>query len=98
MQAAERGALWSLSPQARGGGGRSCVNAADRRAASEAAVLRLAADDVRVEQRRTRRQSQAGATIDARDGPDECFAFALRSRRWFHAPARARPRLAIRHI
>src|ERR1700691_4457540 len=68
MRAAERGALGSLPPPSRGGGGRSGPDAPDRRTASGTAVLRLAADNVSTQRGRPRRQSQAGAAADARDG------------------------------
>ena len=55
-------------PKPVAGGGRSGLDAPDRRTASGAAVLRLAADDVRTQQGRPRGQPQAGAAADARDG------------------------------
>src|SRR5271170_6987886 len=68
MRAVERGALGDLSPPAYDGGGRSGSDAPDRRVASGIAVLRLAADDVSTQRGRSRGQSEAGATLDARDG------------------------------
>src|ERR1700689_1502942 len=68
MRIVERGALGGLPPQARDGGRGSGSDAPDRRVASGAAVLRLAAGDVSTQRGRSRRQSQAGSTADARDG------------------------------
>ena len=48
-------------PKAEPSAGRSGADASDRRTVSGAAVLRLAADDVRTEQGRARGQPQAGA-------------------------------------
>src|ERR1700733_6863257 len=108
MRAVERGALWGLSPEARDGGGRLGSDAPDRRTASGAAVLRLAADDVSTQRGRSRRQSQASATADARNGNRGAGSSAR------HEPGRAgkqdislpfarrgdhrtEPRLGVRH-
>ena len=72
-------------PKPVAGGGRSGLDAPDRRIASRTAVLRLAANDVRTQQGRPRGQPQAGAKADARDG-DRGAGSAPR-----HQQSRARP-------
>src|ERR1700730_4839584 len=77
MRAVEPGALGGLPPRARACGGRSGLDAPDRRTPSRTAVLRLAADDVRTQQGRPWGQPEAGAAADARDG-DRSFGSAPR--------------------
>src|SRR3984893_1814538 len=58
MRAVEPGALGGLPPRARACGGRSGLDAPDRRTPSRTAVLRLAADDVRTQQGRPCRRTR----------------------------------------
>src|SRR6266852_5911338 len=85
MCAAESGAFGRLSPRAGHRRRRSGLDATDRRIASEVAVLRLAANGVRTQPGRPRRQPQARAKADARDG-DRGAGSAPR-----HQQSRARP-------
>src|SRR5450631_1752902 len=85
MCAAESGAFGRLSPRAGHRRRRSDLDAADRRIASEVAVLRLAANGVRTQPGRPRHQPQARAKADARDG-DRGAGSAPR-----HQQSRARP-------
>jgi len=85
MCAAESGAFGRLSPWAGHRRRRSGLDAADRRIASEVAVLRLAANGVRAQPGRPRHQPQARAKADARDG-DRGAGSAPR-----HQQSRARP-------
>src|SRR5450759_949966 len=68
MRAVESGALGGLPPQARHWGERSGLDAPHRRTASRIAVLWLAAEDVRTQQRRAWGQPEASSAVDARDG------------------------------
>src|SRR6266851_4929707 len=85
MCAAESFAFGRLSAQAGHRRRRSGLDAADRRIASEVAVLRLAANSVRTQPGGPRRQPQARAKADARDG-DRGAGSAPR-----HQQGRARP-------
>src|ERR1700722_8826777 len=65
MRSVERGALGGLSPATRDLRRGSGSDAANRRALSGEALLRLAQDDVRPQRGRARGQSQAAATAEA---------------------------------
>src|SRR6516164_10161629 len=69
MRAAWIGALRGLSPAGGAGSRRVGADAVARRAVSGDAVLWLTANDGGASQSRPSSQPQAGATIDAADGP-----------------------------